>query len=77
MAKRYIPPGAKPKVAAIATSSTNHVEDSQRSLDDLVREQGSDVFTVKLEAATLYSKGFEKLCCIVVNLPKVQGLTLD
>ncbi|XP_068698957.1 uncharacterized protein [Montipora foliosa] len=55
MAKRHIPPGARPKVAAIATSSTNHVEDSQRSPDDLVREQGSDVFTVKLEAATLYN----------------------
>ena len=51
MAKRYVPPGARPK-----GSNSNHPEDTQRSLDDLVtKDEGSEVFTVKLRSDTTYS----------------------
>ena len=56
--KRYVPPGARPKVAR--GSSGNHGEDSQRSLDDVAKDQGGDVFTVKLRSDNNYSKNNEQ-----------------
>lgn len=58
MAKRNIPPGARRKTA---THSGTHSDckDSQRTLDDIVKEQGNDVFTVILQAESFYSKKIE------------------
>ena len=53
MEKRYVPPGARSRGAA---NSKNHVEDSPRKLDDIVRDQGGDVFTVKLRSNNTYGK---------------------
>lgn len=52
--KRYVPPGARQKETAGAT--TKNAEDSQRSLDDLVQDKGGDVFVVKLRSKNKYSK---------------------
>ena len=54
MAKRYVPPGARPKGTQ---GPTNQSEDSQRSLEDIDRNQeGGDVFIVKLRSDNTYSK---------------------
>lgn len=49
MAKRYIHPGARPKTAT-RTGTNSDCKDSQRTLDDIIKEQGNDVFTVILQA---------------------------
>ena len=53
MEKRYVPPGARSRGAA---NSKIHAEDSQRTLDDVVRDQGGDVFKVKLRSDNSYGK---------------------
>jgi len=55
MAKRYVPPGARGARGA-GNSNTIHTEESQRSLDDIAKDQGGDVFTVKLRSDNTYSK---------------------
>lgn len=53
MAKRYVPPGARSRGAA---NSKNHAADFPRTLDDVVRDQGGDVFTVILRSENTYGK---------------------
>ena len=58
MAKRYIPPGARPKTATHSGTNSDR-KDSQRTLDDIIKEQGIDVFTVILQAESFNSKEIE------------------
>lgn len=58
MAKRYIHPGARPKTAT-RTGTNSDCKDSQRTLDDIIKEQGNDVFTVILQAESSNSKEIE------------------
>ena len=58
MAKRNIPPGARPKTATHSGTNSGR-EVSQRTLDDITKEQGNDVFTVILQAESFYSKQIE------------------
>ena len=67
--KRYIPPGARPKETT--NGPRKNPEDSQRSLDDLVQDQGGGVFTVALRSKKQYSK-----CkvCIQMNYRNLDDL---
>ena len=58
MAKRYIPPGARPKTATHSGTNSDR-EVSQRTLDDIIKEQGNEVFTVILQAESFYCKQIE------------------
>ena len=59
---RYIPPGDRyrggggGRGGGRGGGGANNVEDSQRSLDDIAKEQGGSVFTVKLRSDNTYSK---------------------
>ena len=58
MAKRYIHPGARPKTAT-RTGTNSDCKDYQRTLDDIIKEQGNDVFTVILQAESSNGKEIE------------------
>ncbi|XP_078365624.1 uncharacterized protein LOC144649903 [Oculina patagonica] len=59
MAKRYVPPGARHKETAAAT--TKNAEDSQRSLDDIVQDAGGDVFEVNLRSKNKHNLPFAEV----------------
>lgn len=59
---RYIPPGAKSR----GGGGANNVEDSQRSLGDIAKEQEGSVFTVNLRSDNTYSKSIGCPCSVPV-----------
>lgn len=72
MAQRYVPPGARGARGA-GNSNTIHTEESQRSLDDIAKDQGGDVFTVKLRSDNTYSDlPFKEVTGTEDSDPKIQ-----
>lgn len=57
MATRYVPPGARSK-GTQGCNSVNQVEDSQRSLDELLvaKDEKTAIITVKLRSDNSYGK---------------------